>query len=503
MYEDIAPATCLPYLTIEEISHILKRKFAQLNLKDSDKDHLIDKAVHIFSGMSKPELIWGIDNITNSLKNDNTVSAYIDGLLEYKKQKLKNLGLNFLPKTNLGEIGGMDVLKQYIDKLEVEFAADARRYNIPIPQGWALVGVPGSGKSFSAKILAQKLSLPMIHLPIEEVKTRGSQYLAKILKLVEANAPNILFLDELEKIFPGEEKLDSETATTLGVFLTWLQEKKAPCFVLATLNRLDTLPPELIRAGRFSEVFYAGFPQPIERKEIFRLHLKSYDARYQEDILSTEQWRELIDQTINFTGAEIAQVVEKAYRQKYLERVKAKKTLETKLYEYSDGLIPLIESGYEQQILKIQQNTINFSQLDRDISKIMAELPEIAETIDELYGQLITLNKNLKQSSHAEVKQIQQSLNKIVNQEQIDIIRQINQKTINLDNLDAKVSQAMSDLPELAPKIDLIYLHLCKIRELIQEFATKPLAIDYKTLLRYAESEIPLYERNVDKVMAI
>lgn len=501
---EIAPRVELPYMKVDEIASILSNKFAQLNLKDSDKDRLIDKAKHILLGMSQPELLWGVDNITNSLKNNNTVAAYIKGLLEYKKQKLKNLGLNFLPQTNIGDIGGMDILKQYIDRLEIEFTAEARKYNIPIPQGWALVGVPGAGKSLSAKVLAQKLSLPIIHLPIEEVQNKGSIYLSRILKLAEANAPNILFIDELEKLFPDGQKMDKEAATTLGVFLTWLQEKTAPCFVMVTLNRLDNLPPELIRAGRFSEVFYAGFPQPIERQEIYKLHLSNYDSRYKEDILERQQWQDLIEESVNFTGAEIGSVVEKAYRQKFLERTQTKKELNEQLYKTSESLISSIESGYNQQIEKIKQRTIVFDHLDREISILMTAFPEIAEEIDLLYGQLLDMSSQSEgEEESLEVRKIKAQLNQLVHTGYANKVRHINQRTISLRNIDAKVSQAMSDLPESADTIDEIYDSLCQIRENIERLEAEAIEIDFETLLKYTNEEIPLYERNVEKVMAI
>ena len=501
-FEEIAPLVRMPYMSGVQISTILKREFAQLRLKDSDKDNLIDKAVHILSGMSQPELIWGIDNITNSLKIDNTTKAYLEGLLEYKKQKLKNLGLNFLPKPELGEIGGMDILKQYIERLEIEFSADTKKYKIPIPQGWALAGVPGSGKSLSAKIISQKLALPMIHLPIEEVKSRGPQHLARILKLVEANAPNILYIDELDKLFPEGEKLKDEAATTLGVFLTWLQEKKAACFVLATLNRLDTLPPELIRAGRFSEVFYVGFPQPIERKQIFQLHLSKYDSRYQDkNILSQEQWRDLIDESINFTGAEIASVVEKTYKDKFFQHHKLQKEHLNQLYAKSEALIPLIKTGYTSKIENFRQQEIDYDRLHGEVSEIMATLPEIANTVDRLYGQLLDSESGKKPQN--ETERIQQQLTDTVKEGYVRIVQLIENHTINLTNIDAQVSYAMRDLPEIAEDLDKMYGELCHIREKISQLEVTPIEIDFETILDYTIAEIPLYERNVEKVMAI
>lgn len=496
-FEDIAPTVRLPYLSADEVADLLKEKFAKLKLKDSDKNHLTDKAKHILTGMTAPELNWGIENITNSLKNNHSVQNYIDGLLEYKQKKLKDLGLSFLPPPEIDEVGGMDILKQYIDNLEIEFAADQQKYNIPRPQGYVLVGVPGAGKSLVAKVLQQRLAMPMIHIPVEKIKDLGASYLARILELCEANAPNIVYIDELDKVFPGKD-LEGKSATTLGVFLTWLQEKQAQCFVLATLNRLDTLPPELIRSGRFSEIFYVGFPQPIERQKIFQIYLKKYDSRYEKNILTDTQWRELIDESIKYTGSEIAAVVEKSYKTKFIERIKARRKLEAKLYEYLEALIPFIQSGYSKQV----KHRINFSNLDAEINKIMQELPQLAEQIDELYGQLLEA-KEADNLYSQEISQLNRNLNQIINQGYLAIAQEKSLRTINLDNLDAIVSQAMVDLPEQAEKIDKMYYCLTRIQEAITKLDTKPLVIDYETLLDFTIQEIPLFERNVEKVMAI
>ena len=496
-FEDIAPTVRLPYLSADEVADLLKEKFAKLKLKDSDKNHLTDKAKYILSGMTAPELNWGIENITNSLKNNNSVQNYIDGLLEYKQKKLKDLGLSFLPPPEINEVGGMDILKQYIENLEIEFAADQQKYNIPRPQGYVLVGVPGAGKSLVAKVLQQRLAMPMIHIPVEKIKDLGASYLARILELCEANAPNIVYIDELDKVFPGKD-LEGKSATTLGVFLTWLQEKQAQCFVLATLNRLDTLPPELIRSGRFSEIFYVGFPQPIERKKIFQIYLKKYDSRYEKNILTDIQWRELIDESIKYTGSEIAAVVEKSYKTKFIERIKARRKLEAQLYKYSEALIPFIQSGYSKQV----KHQINFSNLDAEINKIMQELPQLAKQIDELYGQLLEAKETDNLYSQ-EISQLNKNLNQIINQGYSEIAQEKSLRTINLDNLDAIVSQAMVDLPEQAEKIDKMYYCLTRIQETIRKLDKQPLMIDYETLLDFTIQEIPLFERNVEKVMAI
>ena len=463
----------------------------------------MQKAGHTLSGLSQPELLWGVDSITNSLDEDLDTQTYIERLLEYKQNKLKQLGLSFLPPPEIGEIGGMDLLKENIKKLEIELAADRSKYNIPETDGWVLVGIPGVGKSLSAKVIQIKLSLPMIHIPAEKVKENGPAYLARILKLCEANAPNIVYFDELEKIFP-EGNLQSDGTSTLGVFLTWLQEKTAPCFVLATLNRLDNLPPELIRAGRFSEIWYVGFPQPNERREIFNLYLRKYDHRYREDILDLSQWRELIDESIRFTGAEIAQVVEKSYTQKYYEHAQTLNKLKEETYHKSERLIELIKKGYYQKLTTARTNAVNFDHLDRTISKVITELadfPQLTEAINFLYCQFSTANNQATNFSD-----LKKNLKETIYAGYTTMIDHYEQKIINIDNLDEQISQALVDLaeqPQQVEQIEQLYHYLTETQEKITQLDSQPLEIDYNTLLRFTLEEVPLFERAVEKVMAI
>ncbi|MGB5770992.1 MAG: hypothetical protein WBM32_14160, partial [Crocosphaera sp.] len=188
-YKEIAPEVHLPYLSNQEVISLLKDKFSELNLDDEDLDNLLVKSGNLLSGLTLPDLIWGVNNITNSLSTDSSVSQYLAGLLAYKQDKLKLLGLSFLPPPEISQVGGMDLLKEHIANLELEFTADRQRFKIDKSPAWALVGVPGVGKSLTAKVLQMKLALPMIFLPADKIKSGGSSYLAKILALCEANAP--------------------------------------------------------------------------------------------------------------------------------------------------------------------------------------------------------------------------------------------------------------------------------------------------------------------------
>lgn len=328
--QNAIPQVKLPYLTIDEIQTLLEKRFTELKLQNYEKTHLIAKAAHILLGLTKPELEWGIQLITNSLVNERSVDRYLVELLEYKIDKLKDLGLKFLPPKAEVEVGGMDILKGAIEQMANESLPEARIDKVPLSVAWMLAGVPGAGKSLIARYIAQKLRLPLIYISLDSIVTKGVGYLASILERVEAAAPVIVYFDEFDKLFP---KVETEQTTAIkGFTLTWLQEKKDECFVLATLNRLDALPPEMTRSGRFDYIWYVGFPQPIERLEIFKYHLKTYDQRFKNGFdYSKEQWQMILNKSIGFTGAEIESVIKKAVRKKYKLKCQKMKVIQDKI----------------------------------------------------------------------------------------------------------------------------------------------------------------------------
>ena len=161
------------------------------------------------------------------------------------------------------------------------------------------------------------MGFPLVGVDTAAVIVGGASYLKSLLSRVEACAPVVLYFDEFDKLFAASDQLGETIGSRqiLGTLLTWLQDKTSAVFVIATLNRLDALPPELTRVGRFDEIFYVGFPQGIERKEILMMHLARFDVRYKSnDVLTEKEWRIILNQTVNCTGAELALMVEKAAR---------------------------------------------------------------------------------------------------------------------------------------------------------------------------------------------
>ncbi|MDY6899972.1 MAG: AAA family ATPase, partial [Cyanobacteriota bacterium] len=195
----------------------------------------------------------------------------------------------------------------------------------------------------SANVIAKILGFPLISVDTALIITDGAIYLKRLLERVEACAPVVMYFDEFDKLFAAsnESGEDISSRQILGTLLTWLQDKTSAVFVVATLNRLDALPPELTRVGRFDEIFYVGFPQAIERKEILIMHLAKFDNRYKNgDVLTEKEWRIVLNKTVNCTGAELAQIVQKAARSKFHQGQKMEIGLH-ELLEQRELIVPL------------------------------------------------------------------------------------------------------------------------------------------------------------------
>ncbi len=231
-----------------------------------------------------------------------------------KEQLVRKSGVLeiYSPNANMESVGGLSELKNYLSARVSAYSPEAQEYGLPAPRGVLLVGVPGCGKSLCAKALAAQWQKPLLRLDAgrlfgslvgeSEANTR------RALEVAEAVAPAVLWLDEVEKGLAGVQssgRTDSGvTARVFGQFLTWLQEKKAPVFVVATANAVDQLPPEFLRKGRFDEIFFVDLPTAEERADIFRVQLlKRHRNPERFDIPA------LVSATENFTGAEIEEAV--------------------------------------------------------------------------------------------------------------------------------------------------------------------------------------------------
>ncbi|AFZ29720.1 MULTISPECIES: AAA family ATPase [Chroococcaceae] len=239
----------------------------------------------------------------------------VDIVLSEKKQLIRRNGiLEFIEEDEtLEAVGGLEELKRWLKQRSNAFTERAREYGLPQPKGMLILGVPGCGKSLIAKTTSRLWGLPLLRLDMGRVYDgsmvgRSEANLRNALKTAESISPAILFIDELDKAFAGGTgSADSDGGTSsriFGSFLTWMQEKTSPVFVMATANRVERLPGEFLRKGRFDEIFFVDLPNAEERKEIFQIHL----VKRKRDIsrFDLEQLAKVAD---GFSGAEIEQAL--------------------------------------------------------------------------------------------------------------------------------------------------------------------------------------------------
>jgi AAA+ superfamily predicted ATPase len=234
----------------------------------------------------------------------------IDMVNAEKKQIIRESGaLEFYaPSETMNDVGGLEVLKEWLRTRERAFAAEARDYGLPSPKGIALIGIPGTGKSLTAKTIAGLWRLPLIRLDVGALfgglVGQSEENTCRALNLAETVSPCLLWIDEIEK---GLSVGGGDGGTSMRVFgsiLSWMQEKTKPVFVVATANNIAQLPPELLRKGRFDEIFFLDLPTMRERREIFEVHLRKRKRMIQEyDI------ERLAKASEGYVGAEIEQVI--------------------------------------------------------------------------------------------------------------------------------------------------------------------------------------------------
>lgn len=244
-------------------------------------------------------------------------------VLDQKCHLLKRQGvLEYLSvNENMESVGGLLMLKDWLIKRKDAFSERARRFGVPSPKGLLLVGVPGCGKSLVAKAVASYWEVPLLRLDMgrifQSLVGKSEETVRTAIRLAETHAPCILWIDEAEKGLAGAKtsgQLDSGvTARVVGTILTWMQEKTSSVFVAATANDVSKIPPELLRKGRFDEIFFVDLPNEEERAEIIRIQLKKR-ARVIKDI------QPIIEASLNFTGAEIEQAVVSALYDCFFEK---------------------------------------------------------------------------------------------------------------------------------------------------------------------------------------
>jgi len=273
----------------------------------------------------------------------------VELVLEEKRQTIRQTQiLDFYPTSaQISDIGGLDNLKDWLLRRGGAFSERARQYGLPHPRGLLLVGIQGTGKSLTAKAIAHHWHLPLLRLDVgrlfaglvgeSESRTR------QMIQLAEALAPCVLWIDEIDKAFAGADgKGDAGTTSRVfGTFISWLAEKRSPVFVVATANNIQALPPEMLRKGRFDEIFFVGLPSQEERRAIFAVHL----SRLRPHNLSSYDLDRLAYETPDFSGAEIEQTLIEAMHIGFSQN---RDFTTDDILESASQIVPLARTAQEQ-----------------------------------------------------------------------------------------------------------------------------------------------------------
>ena len=297
------PAPQAPELE-EVLDRLAKTPGVRVKLTQLGRDKLVQAAVGLTA--SQAQRVFAKAIVRDGVLDDQD----IDLVTEEKKHVIRESeALEFYAATETpDDVGGLDVLKTWLRLRERAFTQEARAYGLPAPKGIALIGIPGTGKSLTAKMIGGLWWLPLIRLDVGalfgSLVGESEERTRRALRLAETVAPCIVWIDEMEKGL-AHGGLDSGTSTRVfGTILTWMQDKTAPCFVVATANDISSLPPELLRKGRFDEVFFLDLPTLRERGEIFAVHVRKRN-RLPQDYDITRLARE----SEGYVGAEIEQAV--------------------------------------------------------------------------------------------------------------------------------------------------------------------------------------------------
>ena len=238
----------------------------------------------------------------------------LETILEEKKQIIRKSGLleYYEHREEFSDVGGMEILKDWLVKRRNAFSSRARDFGLPLPKGILMIGVPGTGKSLTAKAVGALWQMPLLRLDVGKIfgglVGSSEENMRTVIKTAEAIAPAVLWIDELVNGFSGTQSSGSTdggtTSRVFGSFITWLQEKTSPVFVIATANNVSALPPELLRKGRFDEIFFCDLPDREDRRQILDIHLRKKKRDPSQFDLD-----KLVDATAEYSGAELEQAV--------------------------------------------------------------------------------------------------------------------------------------------------------------------------------------------------
>ena len=316
-----------PLPTRDDLNDLLNRiieevkQFKQvvIDLDESGRERILQAALGLTLGEAENVFAKII------VKDERLTGQNVQEVFAEKQQIIRKSGLLEWYDTdqNFETVGGLSILKDWLNKRAVAFSGEARAFGLPAPKGILILGVQGCGKSLCAKAVANQWQLPLLRFDMGRMfgSLVGSseENTRRAIAVAESVAPTILWVDEIDKAFAGSQGSGTTdggtTARVFGTFLTWLSEKTAPVFVVATANDISQLPPELLRKGRLDEIFFVDLPTVPERNEVLRIHLKKRGRNPESFDTAT-----LAEASKDFSGAEIEEAINSALYDAFYSR---------------------------------------------------------------------------------------------------------------------------------------------------------------------------------------
>ena len=330
---------------MEKTLGVVERQ-CKINLSVEMRNRMVDAALGMTS--MEADLAFCLAAVKDDLGTNAPYTVSSE-----KEQIIKKSGiLDYFPKNeDLKDVGGMEVLKDWLFKRQKAYEKKARDFGLQEPKGLLLLGVPGCGKSLTAKSIASFWNMPLLRLDIGKVYQglvgSSEDNIRKAIATAEAVAPCVLWIDEIEKGLNGVQSSGSTdggvTSRIFSTILTWMQEKTSPVFVVATANNINLLPPELLRKGRFDEIFFVDLPNQKEREKIFSIHLRKKGqepSQYPMEMLGKK--------TEGFNGAEIEECIKEAMFAAYVESPDNPKLQSKHLVDAISKTVPLSTTMKEQ-----------------------------------------------------------------------------------------------------------------------------------------------------------
>jgi ATP-dependent 26S proteasome regulatory subunit len=305
-----------PLPGVPELSALLDRILEEVKdqpritveISPEGREHLLKAALGLT--LSEAENVFAKILVNDGHLTENDIAA----VFSEKRQIIRKSGLLDYYETDVQftRVGGMDHLKQWLEQRSLAFADKAREFGLPPPKGVFLLGIQGCGKSLCAKAVSGLWRMPLLRLDVGRMfgSLVGSseENMRRAIQVAESIAPVVLWIDEIDKAMSGSRGSGGQdsgtTARVFGTFLTWLSEKQSSVFVIATANDISSLPPELLRKGRFDEIFFVDLPNEVERKEVLRIHLEQRKRDPKDFDLDV-----LVRHADGFSGAEIEEAV--------------------------------------------------------------------------------------------------------------------------------------------------------------------------------------------------